>query len=55
MNYLSAFCPVQIFVAAQRDTARHLIEQAGVEQSRPGWRNRINTADPLISIIAHGD
>jgi hypothetical protein len=28
MNYLSAFCPVQIFVAAQRDTARHLIEQA---------------------------
>jgi hypothetical protein len=29
-NYLSAFCPVQIFVPAQRDTARHLIEQAGV-------------------------
>ena len=30
MICLSAFCPVQIFVPAQRDTARHLIEQAGV-------------------------
>ena len=30
MIYLSAFCPVQIFVPAQRDTARHLTEQAGV-------------------------
>ena len=30
MIYLSAFCPVQIFVPAQRDTARHLIEQAGL-------------------------
>jgi hypothetical protein len=30
MICLSAFCPVQIFVPAQRDTARYLIEQAGV-------------------------
>jgi hypothetical protein len=30
MIYLSAFFPVQIFVPAQRDTAHHLIEQAGV-------------------------
>jgi len=30
MIYLSAFCPVQIFVPAQRDTAHLLIEQAGV-------------------------
>jgi hypothetical protein len=30
MICLSAICPVQIFVPAQRDTARHLIEQTGV-------------------------